>query len=147
MTRIQQTLDRVISNVQKKLLDSKTVIPQKTEHGIVVGNALIVSRGCLKDIHYKGEILYPNISLNKVAVKIANLLASGYRQTPQITELLDADLKFGQALEDYQFFKNKYNNARTLGDQFKMDLYLARMCYSKDNAAYHKNRATSLAAK
>ena len=147
MTKLQHSLDRVISNVQKKLLDSKRVIPQKTEQGIVVGNALIVSRDCLKDIYYKGELLYPNISLNKVAVKIANLLATGYRQSPEIRELLDADLKFGQALDDYQFFKNKYINARTLGDQFKIDLYLARMCYSKDAAAYHKNRATSLAAK
>jgi hypothetical protein len=147
MTKIQQNLDRVISNVQKKLFDSKNVIPKKTDEGIVVGNALIVSRGCLKDIYYKGELVYPNISLNKVAVRVANLLATGYRQTPEINELIDTDLKFGQALEDYQFFKNKYNNARTLGDQFKIDLYLARMCYSKDAAAYHKTRATSLAAK
>jgi len=146
MSKLQHNLDRVISNVQKRLLDSKTLIPTKTEQGIVVGNALIVSRGCLKDVYYKKDLMYSGISLNKVAIKVANLMAAGYARNPEIKELIEVDQKFGQALEDYQIFKDKYHNARQLGDQFKMDLYLARLCYSKDLAAYHKNRANGLAS-
>lgn len=146
MSKIQHNLDRVISNVQKRLLDSKTLIPTKTDKGIVVGNALIVSRGCLKDVYYRDELIYAGISLNKVAIKIANLVAAGFVTSPEIKELVEVDQKFGQALEDYQIFKDKYHNARQLGDQFKMDLYLARLCYSKDLAAYHKTRANGLAS-
>jgi hypothetical protein len=146
MTKIQQRLDGVISKVQRNLARNEFLIPQKTDQGIAVGNVLIVSRGSLKDLYQNGEPVIINISLNKAAIKLANWLAiSPMRYQEKIKELQDADSKFGTALDDYQLFKDKYHKARTVGDQFRMDLYLARMCYSKDTANYWKNHAQDLA--
>jgi hypothetical protein len=146
MTNIQQKLDRVITKVHEKLARDEFLIPVKTEAGILIGNVLIVSRDALKDIYMDGELIYQSISLNKVAIKIANLLAlSQTRNQGRVRELYQADLRFGLALQDYQIFKEKYNAARLNQDIFKMDLYMARMCYSKDASEYHKKTATHLA--
>lgn len=146
MTKIQQRLDRVITNVQRNLVRNEFLIPQKTDHGIAVGNVLIVSKGSLKDLYQNGELVISNVSLNKSAIKLANWLAiSPMRYQEKIKELRDADSKFGTALDEYQLFKDKYHKARIVKDQFRMDLYLARMCYSKDTANYWKNHAQYLA--
>jgi hypothetical protein len=146
MTKIQQQLDGVISKVQRNLARNEFLIPQKTDQGIAVGNVLIVSRGSLKDLYRNGDLVIKDISLNKTAIKLANWLAiSPMRYQEKIKELHDADSKFGTALDEYQLFKDKYHKARTVGDQFRMDLYLARMCYSKDTANYWKNHAQYLA--
>lgn len=146
MAQIKRQLDRVITKVQRDLAKQEFLIPQKTEDGILVGNVLIKSQGAIKDLYQHGELKFRGISLNKVAIKVANCLAiDPMRFQDKIRNLIDADLRFGQALEDYQIFKDKYHKAQQVQDQFRMDLYLARLCYAKDTANYWKNQAQLLA--
>lgn len=146
MTKLQRQLDTVITNVEKRLAQNQFIVPVKTEQGILIGNVLMVSKAHLKDLYFKGDLVYPNISLNKVAVKVANLMAiNPVKYSAQIKELIAADIKFGQALADYAMFKDRYNRAKGSTDQFKKDLYMARMCFCKDAAENYKKYAHRLA--
>lgn len=148
MTKINQQLDGVIKRVNRKLIKSEFIIPVKTEKGILVGDVLIVSRENFKDLYKNEELLYKGIALNKIAIKVANLLAISYmRNHSRIEELIRVDIKFGQSLEDYQLFKTRYFSAREQQDQFKIDLYGARMIYAKDACSYWKKQAETLTAK
>jgi len=143
MTDLQRKLDSVISNVQRKLAKDNQLIPVKIANGVRVGNVDIINDGHLKNLYQRNELRYRGISLNKVAVKMANLMAISYFQNQtQIDELYRADQQFGQALEDYQIFRAKYQQA---ADSARADIMLARLCYSKDKANYYKNQALRLA--
>lgn len=143
---IQQQLDTVIARVNKKLVQNEFVIPQKTEKGILVGPVLIESVGALKNIYYNNSLMFSHISLNKVAIKIANLLAlDSTRYQQKIDELIYLDNKFGAALSDYQMFKERLSKAHKDQDQFRIDMYLARLGYAKSSAEYWKKQALSLA--
>jgi len=142
---IQQRLDTVIARVNKKLAQNEIVIPQKTERGILVGPVLIESVGALKNVYYNDNLLFANVSLNKVAIKIANLLAlDSTRYQQKIDQLIFVDNKFGAALADYQMFKDRLSKAHREQDQFKIDMYLARLGYAKSGAEYWKKQALSL---
>jgi hypothetical protein len=142
---IQQRLDTVIARVNKKLVQNEFVIPQKTERGILVGPVLIESAGALKNIYYNDTLVFADISLNKVAIKIANLLAiDSTRYQQKIDQLVHVDNKFGAALSDYQMFKDRLSKAHREQDQFKIDMYLARLGYAKSSAEYWKKQALSL---
>ncbi len=143
MTDLQRKLDSVISNVQRKLAKDNQLIPVKIDGGVRVGSVDIINNGHLKDLYQKGELCYKGISLNKVAIKMANLMAlSHFNNQIQIENLYRADQQFGQALEDYQMFRAKYQQAK---NSDRADIILARLCYSKDKANYYKNQAIRLA--
>lgn len=143
MTNIQQKLDGVISNVNKKLADKDFIAPQKTDNGILVGDVLIVPNGTQKDLYRNDLLLYKGVYLNKCAIKMANLLAL-YRTHTRVQEIYSADQKFGMALVDYQIFKDKLKRARDLNDDFKYNLYMARLLYAKDRHEYLKFQALRL---
>lgn len=143
---LQKQLDSVIGNVNRKLAREEFLIPQKTNNGIQVGDVLIVSEGAQKHISKNGEYLYKHISLNKVAIKVANLIALGqFKHQQRIDDLIRLDGKFGAALADYQLFKDRLAKAKQDGDMFRIDMYLARLIYSKDSAEYWKKQAVALA--
>lgn len=145
MSNIKQRLDGVITNVHRKLAKSEFIPPIKTDKGIIVGNVLIVTNGTQKDLYRNNQIVYGGVFLNKCAIKIANLIALG--KDPTRTNMIyNADQKFGQALLDYQVFKDKLILAKRNNDQFKIDLYLARMTYARDCYEHHKKLALALAA-
>jgi hypothetical protein len=133
MTNIDKKLDRVIRNVHKTLAKQDFVIPQKTQEGILIGNVLMISQGVYKDLYNAktNKLLYEGIHLNKCAIKIANLIALG-RDTQKIEKIYIADQKFGSALKDYGIFKDKFIRAKKAKNDFKTDLYMARMLHAKD---------------
>jgi len=148
MTRLNHQLDTVIKRVNQKLFKAESLIPVKTDEGILVGNVLIASRDSFKDLYRNNELIYKGIALNKIAIKVANLIAIDYmKHHTRIEELIRVDIKFGQSLEDYQHFKTRYFAARNTNDQFKIDLYGARMTYAKDGCKYWKKQADTLTAK
>lgn len=143
---IQQRLDTVIARVNKKLQQQEQVIPKKTDRGILVGDVLIESSGALKNLYLRDRLVYKEVSLNKVAVKVANLLAiDEVRYQQKIDQLILMDAKFGSALAEYQMFKDRLAKAHREQDQFRIDMYLARLGYAKSSAEYWKKQALSLA--
>lgn len=139
MTQISKRLEQII---RKEL--SNTIIPVKTKEGILVGDILIVTEGTIKNIFKRSELLYKEIHLNSVAIKIANLLA--FRQGSLIIDnLYKADQDYGQWFVDSQLLRTQYQKALNSHDYDRADILWARYIESRDRTITAKNRAESLA--
>jgi hypothetical protein len=147
MNDLRKKLDTVISNVQTKLIKSGQPMPVKIENGIQIGKIRVINRGSFKDIYDNDQLMYEGIHLNKIAIKIANFAAvSFYKNQLEIAKLYEADRSFGHALSDYLMFREKYQASLLKSDDVRSDIFMARMCYSKDKAEYYKKQALSLVA-
>lgn len=138
MTKIHQRLDSIVKNEL-----TKNIIPVKTQEGILVGDALIVSDGYIKHIYYRNELIYGAISLNAVAVKLANLIARGIR-TVKMDELWRADQEYGKWFGDSQMLRTQHKKSLNNRDFDKADMQWARYCESRDRAIIAKRYAESL---
>jgi hypothetical protein len=139
MTQISKRLEQII---RKEL--SSTIIPVKTKEGILVGDILIVTEGTIKNIFKHSELLYKEIHLNSVAIKIANLLAFR-RGSLIIDNLYKADQDYGQWFVDSQMLRTQYQKAVNSQDYERADILWARYIESRDRTITAKNRAECLA--
>ncbi len=138
MTDLKRQLDQV---VKKEL--TRNIIPVKTEEGILVGNVLIVSEGCLKHLYKHGEMLYANISLNSAAVKMANLLAK-HKTSFLADKIYAADQEYGKWFAGSQLKLQQYYTARKNKDFEKADTLWAKYSESKDRTRIAKNAVNGL---
>lgn len=138
MSDIKRQLQQVVN---KEL--AQTIIPVKTEYGILVGSVLIVSEGSVKHIVRKDVTLYENISLNAVAVKIANIMAR-QSQSIQADRLYDLDQEYGKWFIDSQFLLKRYYTALKNNNHDKADMLWARYCESRDRAQSAKDSVITL---
>ncbi len=138
MTDIRRQLDRVVS---KEL--SQHIIPVKTDRGILVGNILIVSEGSIKHLYKNNELLYNNISLNAVAIKMANVLARN-RNSIFVDKLYRHDQEYSKWYTDSQTLLKSYYSAKKSKDFDRADTLWARYCESRDRARTAKKAVDSL---
>lgn len=139
MTQISKRLEQIVS---KEL--SKRIIPVKTDKGILVGNVLIENQGSIKNLWQKDEIVYANVFLNKVAIKLANMLALQKRSINS-DQLYQADQEYGKWFLDSQMLRNRYQQALNSQQYDKADIYWARYSESRDKTANAKVLAERLA--
>jgi hypothetical protein len=139
MTQISKRLEQII---RKEL--SSTIIPVKTKEGILVGDILIVTEGTIKNIFKHSELLYREIHLNSVAIKIANLLAFR-RGSLIIDNLYKADQDYGRWFVDSQLLRTQYQKAVNSQDYDRADILWARYIESRDRTITAKNHAECLA--
>lgn len=139
MTNISQRLDQV---VKREL--SKLVIPVKTGEGILVGDYLIKNNGSLKDIVKNGQMLYKEISLNKAAIAIANLLALKKSQM-NIDNIYKADQEYGKWFADSQLLRSQYEKAINQKDFNRADMLWARYSESRNRTMQAKKTVERLA--
>ena len=138
MTQLSKRLEQI---VKKEL--SKNIIPVKTENGILVGEILIVSEGPIKSLYRNNELLYKEIHLNAIAIKIANMLA--YRKQSFVAdELYKADQEYGRWFVDSQMLRAQYQKALSNQDFDRADMLWARYQESRDRTTFAKSRAESL---
>lgn len=139
MTNISKRLEQI---VRKEL--SKTIIPVKTKEGILVGDVLIVGEGSIKNIYKNNDLIYKEIHLNSVAIKIANLLA--FRQSYIIIEeLYYTDQEYGKWFVDSQLLRAMYQKAANNQDFDRADILWARYIESRNRTENAKHKAESLA--
>ena len=138
MTIIQQRLDRIVKNEL-----AKNIIPVKTVDGILVGNVLIISAGHIKHLKINNDFVYKDISLNAVAVKLANLLARNIRSV-KMDELWRADQEYGRWYMDSQMLRSQHQRSINNQDFDRADMQWARYCESRDRAIIAKNYAETL---
>jgi HD superfamily phosphohydrolase len=137
MTDVSKRLEQFIRK-------EKTLLPVKTDRGILVGDVLIISTGSIKDI-FQGEILmYAGIYLNAVTIAIANLLAKRSNLV-KADELYRADQEYGKWFDDSQLLRTRYQKALDNQDHDRADIFYARYCESRDKALMAKNKAQALA--
>lgn len=138
MTQLSKRLEQI---VKKEL--SKNIIPIKTEEGILVGDILIVSQENLKYLRRDNVILYSEIHLNSVAIKIANILAF-YKQSLYCDKLYRSDQEYGRWFVDSQMLRTQYQKSLASKNYDRADMLWARYCESRDKTLQAKNHTESL---
>jgi hypothetical protein len=128
--------------LEKLIKSSPEILPVKTEYGILVGTVLIESQGFVKNLYKKDALVYKEIHLNAVAIKIANLLAKG--QQLNCDELYRADQEYGKWFNDSQILRTQYERAKQKQDHDRADMLWARYIESRDRTILSKTRAEAL---
>jgi hypothetical protein len=143
MSNIRRQLDNVIANTHQKLYNSDQILPLKVPEGILVGNVLISSEGTYKNLHQYGRVVYKNVSLNVVAIKLANLLAKNSNSV-FLDTIYTADQEYSRWFLDSQILRSQYQRALTNKNYEKSDTLWARYCESRDKALTAKHAVTTL---
>jgi hypothetical protein len=145
MSNLNSKLQQVVERTYRKLYEQDQIMPVKTSEGILVGNVLIVSVGHVKNLYQNNILIYKEVSLNVVAIKIANILTKN-GTTARVDALYRADQDYGRWLQESQFLRHKYQIARKNGNNDRADIYLARYCTARDKVKNAQSHALALAA-
>lgn len=137
MTALYKRLDRVIKS-------SKQIIPVKVADGIIVGDVKIVSTESIKNLWQNETLIYGEIYLNAVAIKLANMLAKR-ENLAEMNKIYRADQDYGRLFNDSQILRSQYQKALSREDYDRADILWARYCESRDRAVFAKNQAQRLA--
>jgi hypothetical protein len=143
MTDIQRRLEQFVSSAQQRLISENHILPQKVAEGILVGNVLIVSEGTTKHLYKNNNLIYKNINLNAVAIRIANLLAKNTNPAT-IDKIYRADQEYGKWFTDSQILRMQYQKAVNVKNFDRADTLWARYCESRDRTLSAKETATAL---
>lgn len=127
----------------KTIIAKNPIIPVKTDAGILVGDVIIENEGTIKNIRYKGELVYKEISLNVAAIKIANILAK--RASKALADKVYlADQEYGRWFVESQMLRAQYQKALSSKNHDKADMLWARYCESRDKTIVAKHRVERL---
>ena len=138
MTQISRRLEQI---VRKEL--SKNIIPVKTPEGILVGDILITNQLNLKFLHRNQQLLYSEVHLNSIAIRMANILA--LRHTSVAVETLwRADQEYGKWFVDSQMLRAQHQKALHNQDYDRADMLWARYSESRDRTVSAKKQAERL---
>lgn len=140
---MNSAVSKRLEQIVKKEL-STTLIPVRTDEGILVGDVLIQNQGNIKQILKNREILFENIHLNRAAVAMANLLALR-KNSHTISEIYTSDQEYGKWFNESQHFKQLYEKSKIKGDHDRADLYLIKYTESKIRSDNAKNKVERLA--
>jgi hypothetical protein len=143
MSEISKRFEQLISTSQKKLADHNQILPIKTSNGILVGDVLIQSEGNLKNLWKRDILVFKEVSLNNVAIKLANMLACN-KNNDFCTKLYKADQEYGQWFVDWQFLKQQYHKAIKSEHYDRADILFARYEESKYRSELAKKTVTIL---
>jgi hypothetical protein len=143
MTDISRRLEQFISNAQRRLIAENHILPQKVAEGILVGSVLIVSEGTTKHLYKNNDIIYKNINLNLVAIRIANLVAKNANPAT-IDKIYRADQEYGKWFTDSQILRTQYQKSLNAKNFDKADTLWARYCESRDKTSVAKETVTAL---
>ena len=143
MTNIQRRLDHLVDNAQRRLIAENHILPQKVAEGILVGDVLIVSEGTTKHLYKNNDLIYKNISLNVVAIRIANLVAKTANPAT-IDKIYRADQEYGKWFTDSQILRTQYQKSLNAKNFDKADTLWARYCESRDKTLVAKETVTAL---
>lgn len=143
MLNFQKRLDSIIAKTNRRLIEANQIPPVKTERGILVGDVLIESEGSIKHLYKLDQLVFKNVSLNAVAIRLANLLTKNSLNT-EMYKLYDADQVYGKWFFDSQFLRRKYEISLSKSDFDKADIFWARYNESRDKAIKAKQVIDSL---
>ncbi len=143
MSILNRNLKSVIENTHKRLFENYQIMPVKTDRGILVGTVLIVSNDCVKDIYLKDELIYRDVCLNQVVIRLANILSKD-GQNIKADTIYKADQEYGKFLTESQLLRKQYQKARDSGDHDRADMLLARYCTARDKAVAAKKQVLAL---
>jgi hypothetical protein len=133
MSDVSRRFEQLVAKSYKKLATYNQIMPVKTEQGILVGEVLITSRGCIKDIYKNSELIYKDVSLNEAAIRIANLMA-GRKNQRICDKIYSADQDYGRWFAKWQIFKEQHRKAKLINDFDRADILYAQYQEVKQRA-------------
>ena len=139
MTKLSKKFNQLVSRELKK-----TVLPVKTDEGVLVGDVLIKSQGSLKTLDKRNQTLLPNIYLNATAVNLAERIAKQGYVTSQAMEIYYADQYYGRWFDDSQLLHTFYEKAARRGNWDRADILWARYSESRYRMKMAKSRVDDL---
>jgi len=140
MTDISKRLEQTLRSAIQK----NPILPIKVEDGILVGDAKIVSEDHIKHIWLRNRLVYKEVSLNTVAIKLANMLAKN-QSVIKADAIYAADQEYGRWFIDSQLLRAQYQSAVKNKDHDRADMLWARYCESKNRTISAKKKAEQLA--
>lgn len=143
MREISRRFEQFVTASYRKLQESDQILPIKTNRGILVGRVLIESNGYLKNLWIDNDLIYKDISLNDVAVALANSLAKNL-PSHFCDPLYRADQEYGKWYTDclgLRVYREKLIKNR---DFDRSDVVQARYQQSKSRADHARRTALSL---
>ena len=143
---LQQRLDSVIVNVHSDLLKRNIIVPTYEKGRILVGDVSIIQNGSVKDIVMNDCIIYKDVSLNKVAIRLANGLAIKRFVMPDHEHIYNQDQHYGVYLQETLFFNSKYKKALEKRQFDKADIFFARWQHAREKTMVTKRYVLSLIA-
>jgi hypothetical protein len=143
MSDVSKRFEQLIKSAYKKLADRGVHLPRRSEQGILIGHVLIRSHGALKDIVVNGKTVYDEISLNCVAIRIANLLASN-GDTKLCQQLIGIDREYSKHFMDSKFHIEHYHRANAASDSEKAEILWTKYELAKQKAMEAKSQAEKL---
>jgi hypothetical protein len=144
MSDVSKRFEQLVKSVYKKFVDQGFHLPEKTPQGIKVGRVLIRSNGSLKDIIVNEQVIYEQISLNSVAIRIANELASN-KNSRICKDLIEIDREYSKHFIDSKFHVDNYHKAINANNSERADILWTRYEIAKEKALSAKSRAEDLA--
>ena len=138
MTQISRRLEQI---VRKEL--SKNIIPVKTPEGILVGDILITNQLNLKFLYRNQQLLYSEVHLNSIAIRMANILALRHNSVT-VETLWRADQEYGKWFVDSQLLRAQHQKALHNQDYDRADMLWARYSESRDRTVSAKKQAERL---
>lgn len=145
MTDITKKFEQLIFSSYQQMLDQYKILPVKTAEGIQVGDILIKSEGTSKHLYKDDMLLYKDINLNKVAISMANHLAS-QKDFNKVKNLYRLDQDYGRFFTDYQILKNQSEKAKLNGNFDRAEILKIKHDEAKNRALQAKRKAESLAS-
>jgi len=145
MSDISKRFEQIVAKTQKKFLKQGTILPEKTAEGIRVGCALITCDGPYKNLYRNDQLIFENVCLNKVAIKLANLIAWN-RLDKNAMDLYRADRDYNRYYVDSTMLMASYYACLKDENYFKADVLWARYCEVKQQSKIAKTKAERLAS-
>lgn len=145
MSDVSKRFEQIVVSTQRRFLDQGTILPVKTDQGILVGSALITCDGPYKNIYKNNELVFENICLNRVAIRLANLVAwntSNYK----MQEIYQADQDYNKLYVDSTVYLAGYHAAVKNQDGFKAEVLWTRYCECKAKSKYAREKAERMAS-
>lgn len=137
------TLSTKLAHAVDSAISKSPILPIKTDQGILVGSVLIVSDSSLKNLYQYGHVVYAQINLNAVAIKLANLL-SKFGKTVECDQIYLLDQEYGRWLTDSQLLYTQHRLATSKMNFQRADVLWARYCESKIRYEESKHRVNRL---
>lgn len=145
MTDVSRRFEQLIITSYYQMANVGQLLPIKTKNGILVGDVLIQSHQNLKTLAKKDMIIYTEVSLNEVAIRLANLLAAD-KDSGYCDRLYVADQLYGQQFAEWQCLKKQCIKAEKQQQYYRADILLAKYQESKHRAELAKRAVTLMLA-
>jgi hypothetical protein len=143
MPEISRKFEQLVVSSYKKLQSTNQILPIRIKSGIMVGKVLIESNDYLKNLWIDNKLVYKDISLNDVAITLANWLAK-YEHSLICDQVYQTDQEYGKWYIDCQNLRSYRDKLLKNQDFDRADVILARYQLSKDRADLAKRKALSL---